>query len=146
MSATPLKVKTLSGTQMPEHIRMKWKIECAEDHKIIMAKTSGLMSWDDKKKLCEEMLAAGRKKNIRLFLVDHKETSLGLSVLEIDSLPDMFRKTGFDIKDRVAILINSNSSNNALFNFLQDVFTLSELQVQIFTDIEDATDWLKKKS
>ncbi len=146
MTATPLKVKTSSSTQMPEHIRMKWKIEFAEDKKIIMAKTSGLMGWDDKKRLCEELIAAGRRKNIKSFLVDQKDTSFGLSVLEIDSLPDMFRKTGFDMKDRVAILINSDSSNNALFSFLQDVFTLSELQVQIFTDVEESLVWLKAKS
>jgi hypothetical protein len=146
MSATPSKLKVLSGTQVSEHIRMKWKIECAEDQKIIMVKTSGLMSLDDKKKLCEEMLAAGRKKNIKAFLVDLKETSLGLSILEIDSLPDIFRKIGFDIKDKVAILVNSDSSNNPLFSFLQDVFTLSELRVQVFTDIEEAAEWLNAKS
>jgi hypothetical protein len=146
MTAAPLKVKTLQNTQLPEHIRMKWKIECIEDQKIIMAKTSGLMSWHDKKKLCEDILAAGRERNIRLFLVDHKSTSLGLSVLEIDSLPEMFRKIGFEIKDRMAILVNSDSSNFALFSFLQDVFTLSELRVQIFTSTDEATEWLRVKS
>ena len=145
MTATPLKAKTPYNTQLSEHIRMKWKIDCVEDQKIIMAKTSGLMSWDDKKKLCEEMLAAGRKKNISEFLVDQKETSFGLSVLEIDRLPDMFRNIGFDTKDRMAILINSDSSNSALFSFLQDVFTLSSLRVQVFTDPDEATAWLKKK-
>jgi hypothetical protein len=146
MTATPSRTKTPYNTQLSEHIRMKWKIECFEDQKIIMAKTSGLMSWSDKKKLCEEMLAVGREKNIRAFVVDHKSTSLGLSVLEIDRLPEMFRSIGFDIKDKMAILINLDSSNSALFSFLQDVFTLSSLRVQVFTDIEEATAWLKAKS
>ena len=146
MTATPSRTKTPYNTQLSEHIRMKWKIDCVEDQKIIMAKTSGLMSWSDKKKLCEEMLAVGREKNIRAFMVDHKSTSLGLSVLEIDRLPEMFRSIGFDVTDKMAILINLDSSNSALFSFLQDVFTLSSLRVQVFTDIEEATAWLKAKS
>jgi hypothetical protein len=145
MKAKPSKGKTSYNAPLSEHLRMKWKINYAEGLGIIKAKTSGLMSWDDKKKLCEEMLTAGRNKNVKAFLVDHKETSFGLSILEIDSLPDMFRNIGFDFKDKMAILINPDSSNISLFNFLQDVFTLSALQVKVFTDHEEATAWLKKK-
>jgi hypothetical protein len=132
-------------TQMPEHIRMKWKIDYVEDQGIIEAKTSGLMSRDDKKKLCEEMLAAGRQKNINAFLIDQKETSFGLSVLEIDRLPEMFRSIGFDIRDKIAVLVNSESSNKPLFNFLQNVFTLGSLQLCVFTDSQEATAWLRKR-
>jgi hypothetical protein len=142
MTPAPSKVKTASGTHLLENIRMKWKIDCDEDRQIIVAKTSGLMSWDDMKKLCEETLAAGRKNNIGAFLVDQKETSLGLSVLEVDRLPDLFRKTGFDLKDRMALLVNSDASNKPLFTFLQDVFTLGLLQVKVFTDPQKAADWL----
>jgi hypothetical protein len=146
MKDAPSQAKTHCSTRLSEHIRMKWTIDYVEGQGIIKARTSGLMSWDDKKKLCEEMLAAGRKKNVSAFLVDQKETSFGLSVLEIDRLPDMFRNIGFDFKDRMAILINSDSSNSALFSFLQDVFTLSSLRVQIFTDQGEATAWLKRQN
>jgi hypothetical protein len=146
MKVTPSKAKLRYSTQLSEDIRVRWKTDCDEEQGIVKVKISGLMSWDDKKKLCEEMLAAGRKKNISTFLVDQKETSFGLSVLEIDRLPEMFRNMGFEIKDRVAILINSDSSNNALFSFLQNVFTLSALRVQIFTDQGEATAWLKRQN
>jgi len=146
MMNTPSGAKTPYNTQLSENIRMKWKIDYVEDQAIIRVKTSGLMSWDDKKKLCEEMLAAGRKKNTIAFLVDQQETSFGLSVLEIDRLPEMFRNIGFSIKDKVAILINSDSSNRPLFSFLQDVFTLSSLRVCVFTNSQEATAWLKAKS
>jgi hypothetical protein len=145
MKTAPSKTETRCVTPLPANSQMKWKIDCIEDQGIINVKTSGLMSWNDKKKLCEEMLAAGRPKNINAFLVDQKETSLGLSILEIDSMPGLFRKIGFDIKDKMAILINSDSSNKPLFSFLQDVFTLSPLQVCVFTDSKEATAWLKTK-
>jgi hypothetical protein len=145
MKITPSKEETPHADQLPEHRRMKWKIDYVEDQGIIKAKTSGLMSADDKKKLCEEMLAAGRQKNVNAFLIDQKETSFGLSVLEIDRLPEMFRSIGFDIKDKIAVMVNSESSNKPLFNFLQNVFALSSLRLCVFTDSQEAIAWLKKR-
>jgi len=78
--------------------------------------------------------------------MDQKETSVGLSILEIDSLPDLFRKIGFELKDKMAIVINLDSSNKALFDFLQNVFTLSSLRVCVFTSFEEAAAWFKKKT
>ena len=125
---------------------MKWEIDYIEDHGIVKAKTSGQIGWNDKIKLSEEMLAAGRAKNANAFLVDHKETAFGLSVLEIDRLPDTFRSIGFSEKDKMAILCSPESPNKDLFVFLQNVFTLSSLQIRVFTDPDEATAWLKKKS
>lgn len=145
MVNTPSDRKPHRSGQVPEDIRMRWKIDYIEDQGIIRAKTSGLMSRDDKKKLCEEMLSAGRQKSIKMFLIDQKETSFGLSVLEIDDLPKMFKSIGFDTKDKVAILTNPDGSNKALFSFLQDVFSLSSLKVRVFTDSLEAITWLRKK-
>jgi hypothetical protein len=125
---------------------MKWEIDYIEDHGIVKVKTSGQIRWKDKIKLSEEMLAAGRQNNASAFLVDQKDAAFGLSVLEIDRLPDTFRSIGFSEKDKMAILFNPESSNKELFVFLQNVFTLSSLQIRVFTDPDEATVWLKKKT
>lgn len=126
---------------------MKWEIDYIEDYGIVKAKTSGQTGWNDKIKLGEEMLAVGRLKNANAFLFDQQqEAALGLSVLEIDRLPETFRNIGFGIKDKVAILINHDSTNREMFDFLQNVFALSSLRVQVFTDPDKATEWLKAKS
>ena len=124
--------------------RMKWEIDYIEDNGIVKAKTSGQIGWNDKIKLGEEMLAAGRRKNVNAFLVDQKEAAFGLSVLEVDRLPEKFRNIGFSDTDKIAILVNPESANSNLFTFLQNVFTINSLQIQIFTDPDDATAWLKK--
>jgi hypothetical protein len=146
MKDTPSERKTPRSTQLPENIRMKWKIDYVEDQVIIKAKTSGLMSFDDNKKLCEEMLAEGRRRGVKTFLADQRETSFGLSVMEIDDLPEMFRNIGFDIKDKIALVINSDSSSKPLYTFLQNVFTLSSLKVYVFTDSLEAIEWLRRKN
>jgi hypothetical protein len=125
---------------------MKWQIDYAEDKGIVQVKTSGQMSWEDKKKLSEEALAAGRERNVNAFLVDQKEASLELSVLEIDRLPAMFKEIGFGPDDRMAILVKADSPHSSMFRFLQNVFTLRSLQIRVFTDPEKATAWLKSKT
>jgi hypothetical protein len=125
---------------------MKWEIDYIKDHGIVEVKTSGRMSWDDKKKLSEETLAAGRKKNVNAFLMNQKETAFGLSVLEIDRLPAMFQDVGFGPEDKLAILINPDSVKGGLFKFLQNVLYLSSLKIQVFTDPAEATAWLKKEN
>jgi hypothetical protein len=124
---------------------MKWEIDYIEDHGIVRVKTSGQIRWNDKIKLSEEMLAAGRQKNANAFLVDQKEAAFGLSVLEIDRLPETFRNIGFSVKDKMAILVNPESPNKNLFTFLQNVFAINSLQIRVFADPEEATAWLKKK-
>jgi hypothetical protein len=125
---------------------MKWKIDYIEDHGIVKVKTSGQMRWDDKIKLSEETLAAGRQKNVNAFLVDHKEAAFGLSVLEIDRLPAMFKDIGFGPKDKMAILVNPESPNSNLFTFLQNVFDINSLQIKVFTNPAEADAWLKNKT
>jgi hypothetical protein len=125
---------------------MKWKIDYIKDHGIVNVKTSGKMELNDKIKLSEETLAVGRKKNVNAFFVDHKETTFGLSVLEVDNLPAMFKNIGFGSEDKMAILFNIESQNSDKFQFLENVFFLDSLQVRVFTNPEEATAWLKTKN
>ncbi len=125
---------------------MEWEIDYIEDHGIVKAKTSGRIGLKDKIKLSEEMFAAGRQKNANSFLIDEKDAAFGLSVLEVDRLPDTFRNIGFSEKDKMAILVNPESQNSNLFTFLQNVFTLNSLQIKVFTNPDEATVWLKKKT
>jgi hypothetical protein len=145
MKNTLIEHKTPRGPQLLEKVRMKWIIDFVEDQGIIRVKTSGLMSFDDKKKLFEEMFTAGRSRKINAFFIDQKETCFGLSVLEIDRLPELFRNIGFEVKDKVAILTNSDSSTKPLFAFLQDIFALRSLRVCVFTDSQEAIAWLRRK-
>ncbi len=125
---------------------MKLEIDYVKDKGIVRVKTSGQRGRDDKKKLSEEALAAGRKRDVNAFLLDQKETAFGLSVREIDRLLGVLRDTGFSVTDRMAILVNPDSLRSGSFRFLQDVLSLGSLQVQVFNDTEEATAWLKVKN
>jgi len=125
---------------------MNWKINYVGDRRIVQVKPSGPMSWDDKKKFGEEALAAGRKRNINAFLLNQKETAFGLSVLEINRLPAVLKNAGFGQKDKVSILLNSDSVKGNLLGFLQNILSLGPLQIKVFIDRRKATAWLKARS
>ena len=146
MTAAQPKERNSENVNSSEHARLKWQIDFDQERQIILVKTRGLISWEDKKKFSEEMLAAGRKNNVNTFFVDQKETSFGLSVLEIDRLPSMLKEIGFSPNDKLAILINHDSLKGDLFKFLQNVCSLNSMQIQVFNDNEKATAWLKKKT
>jgi hypothetical protein len=146
MKATQPKERNPENVNSPEHARLKWQIDFDQERQIILVKTRGVISWEDKKKLNEDMLAAGSKNNVNAFLVDQKETSFGLSVLEIDRLPSMLTEIGFSPNHKLAILINHDSLKGNLFKFLQNVCSLRSMQIRVFDDTEKATAWLKKKT
>lgn len=146
MIAAQLKETKPENANSSGHTRLKWQIDFDQERQIILVKTRGLISWEDKKKFSEEMLAAGRKSNVNAFLVDQKETRFVLSVLEIDRLASMLKEIGFGTDNKLAILISHDSLKGDLFKFLQNVCSLSSMQIQVFNDTEKATAWLKKKT
>ena len=124
---------------------MKWEINYVAGHRIVQVKYSGRMTWNDKRMLGLETLAAGRKKNVRAFLVNQKKTSFGLTVPEINRLPVILKEIGFDAADKVSILIKAGTIEKKLLGFLQNILSLSPMQIRVFIDQQKATDWLLKK-
>jgi hypothetical protein len=125
---------------------MDWSVYYLEQDGLVFAKTSGLINWDKNKRLNEELLSIGRKYGSGRFLIDHRDGTLNLSILEIDNIPKMFKEIGLCPRDMMAILYNADSSRSSEFVFFQNVSLLASLQVKIFTDKEQALDWLKSQS
>jgi hypothetical protein len=121
---------------------MKWTIEYNDKEKILFVKTSGAGTWDENKKLCEEILAAARKNKIHRLLVQHKG-GIKLSIVEIDAIPDLLDKLEVCAQDRAALVYDSSSPVNTILTFLRNVLYLRSYQLQLFTDIDKAIAWLK---
>lgn len=122
---------------------MEWSIHYLEEDGIVFVKTQGYSTWGPHKKLTEEALELGRKKGVHKFLVDHRDMVLGLSVLEIDDLPKMFKGIGLCPEDKTAILYDPSVPHSSGFTFLENVSRLSSLRFKIFSDKDKAIAWLK---
>jgi hypothetical protein len=122
---------------------MEWTIDYLEKDGIVYMKTSGPADWDQNKKLSEKALALGHKHGSHRFLVDHRKLEHGLSVLQVDDLPKMLKQIGVTSQDKVAIVFDPASPISNTFKFFRDASFLASLQLQIFTDKDEAIAWLK---
>jgi hypothetical protein len=124
---------------------MDWTIDYLEDDKIVFIKTTGPITLEQNKKLCEEARSVAKKNGSHRFLVDHLGKDITLSVLELDSIPDMLKRIGIFREDRVAILYDSASPKTVLLTFLGNVLFLKSLRFRVFSDKDKAVAWLKSE-
>jgi hypothetical protein len=119
---------------------LNWIIDYIADKNIVKVTTSGFITWDEQKKMVEEIVKFGEEKGAGLFLTDHRNLVQGLSILQIDDLPQFHKQVGVKPSDKIAILYAPKDEDQ--FKFFQSVSFLASLNFKIFTDEKEAMDWL----
>jgi hypothetical protein len=122
---------------------MKWTIEYLEKEKIVAAKINGIMDWEEHKKFAEELFPLARQKGIHRILIDFREMIPDFTVLQIDDLPGMLEDIGVGSDLRIAAIHDPSSPKANEFTFFRNVATIMSLQVEQFSDREEALKWLK---
>jgi hypothetical protein len=123
---------------------MDWTIDYLKEDGIVHAKISGKATWDENKKMNEEVLSFARSKGAHRFLLEYPQLEHDLSLLQIDDLPKLLKEFGLGPEDKLAVLVNPSSSHsNKELKFFENVSRLASLKVRHFTDIENAVFWLK---
>ncbi len=120
---------------------MKWTIDYLEEEGVVFIKTSGVTNWDEQKQMCQEAFRFAQKHKAHKYLADNRDLQEGLSVLQIDDMPRMFREIGLEIEDKIAILYGPDLEKK--FKFFQSVSNFALLNFQLFTDKDEAMAWLK---
>jgi hypothetical protein len=120
---------------------MKWTIDYLEEEGVISIKTSGVNNWDELKQMCREAFRIGQEHNAHKYLADHQDLQEGLSVLQIDDMPRMFREIGLEAEDKVALVYRPDMEKK--FKFFQSVSDYALLNFKLFTDKDEAIKWLK---
>jgi hypothetical protein len=129
--------------KLKETQTMEWTIDYLEKDGIVYMKTSGPADWEGNKKMSEEALAFGRRNGSHRFLADHRQLEHGLSILQIDDIPKMLKQIGVTSEDKVAVVFDPASPISNAFKFFRDASFLASLQLQIFTEKDEAIAWLK---
>lgn len=120
---------------------MGWKIDYIEDKKIVSNEQSGVITWNEQKKIGQELFGLAKDKGAKLFLTDHRNLKNSLSILEIDDLPKMLKQTGAKSSHKIAVLYNK--SHEKKYSFFQSAAYLASLNVKVFTDEQKALQWLQ---
>jgi hypothetical protein len=122
---------------------MDWTIDYLKKDGIVHAKISGIITWDESKKMNEEVFSFARSNDAHRFLLEHPLFEHNLSLLQIDDLPKLLKEVGLAAEDKLAVLVSPSSPHSRELKFLEDVSRLASLQVRFFTDFEKAVSWLK---
>ncbi|MFA5252171.1 MAG: hypothetical protein WC454_06270 [Phycisphaerae bacterium] len=122
---------------------MDWKIDYLDEHGIIHTKMSGVITWDENKKMSEEVFSFARSKDSHRYLLEHPQIEHKLSFLQIDDLPKLLKEVGLRAEDKLAVLACSCNPCSKELKFFENVSRLASLQVRHFTDFEQAVNWLK---
>ncbi len=122
---------------------MKWTIEYLEKDRIVAAKVSGVMNWEEHRKFAEELYPLVRKKGYHRILIDFREMVPDFTVLQIDDLPQTLTELDVGPDLRIAAIHDPSSPKANEFVFFRNVATIMSLQVEQFANREEAIQWLK---
>jgi hypothetical protein len=122
---------------------MKWEISLNKEEGCVYLNTSGTLTIDDNTQMVAGALSFARKHNMHVFLVDYSKTATNLSLLEVDKLPDMLEQKGLTAQDRVAIILNRETTKPNNVSHFRNLSYIRNLSIAFFPDINEAKEWLK---
>ncbi len=125
---------------------MKWTIEYLEKDAIVAAKINGVMGWNEHKKFAEEIFPFGRKKKANKILLDFREMTPDFTLLEVDDLPKMLKEIGVSGDIKIAAIHDMASPKASEHTFFKNTANILSLNVEIFSNRNDAISWLKAGS
>ena len=77
-------------------------------------------------------------------LIDHRDTELDMTILQIDDMPKMLKEIGFGFQIKAAIICDPSFEDK--FRFFQSVTYLASFNIRVFPDEITAMEWLISKT
>jgi hypothetical protein len=114
-----------------------------EKDAIVVVKLSGIMDFDEHRRLCEETFSAGRKYNAHKFLISMLDVIPKLTVLEIDDMPRTLIECGAKPEHRIAALHNPPPPHDRGFVFFRNGASNKSVTIKQFTNEDEALAWLR---
>jgi len=102
----------------------------------------GTLDQETLKEYAKEVAKTASKHDFRHFLNDLREAEVDFSSIEIINIPGIFHAAGLDISRRRAIIVPNNLED---YRFFETVANNRGFNVKLFTDLNEAMNWLKKK-
>lgn len=124
---------------------MEWEISFKPENNLLSVKTYGIFNMDSNTALIKECLEIVKKKDCHDCLIDNSKLEFTkIKTLEIYSIPALFSKLGVPQNLHIAEVFSV--THEKYFHFLETVCYNNGYTVSVFSEIELALQWLKKKS
>ena len=126
---------------------MNWEIDYMQEEEVIYIRTSGtLTDLDENKRMISDGLAEGKKHGVTRFLIDDRDLTLKVGVVDIYYLPEVYLNLGVAREYKVAIVLAVATKNEEEFKFYEIRAANLGYSHRLFTDPNTALDWLTDKS
>ena len=122
---------------------MPWKIQLIDNPAAVAVEASGPMKLALVMEVAAQALAEAASHELHKFLVDDREMIPDLSTLELYQLPEVLERMGFGKRDRAAVLYCERSPKAEDFRFFENTAINRGFDVRLFTDLDQAVDWLR---
>jgi hypothetical protein len=122
---------------------MDWTLDYLEKDGIMYVKLLNPLKIEKLKTLLLQIKFMAREYNSHKILVDHRGVETGMSVLELDKVPDEVKEFGADFEDKTAILVDPFSQEKPEFEFVRNVLVLQSFKIKVCSDMDEAVAWLK---
>jgi hypothetical protein len=122
---------------------MAHELSYLEDDGIIFTKY--LMPWalEEFGQVVAENLAMAAETGSLLFLGDCRELPSSGSLIDIYEMGEMLDGLGVDRRMREALVVAAPAEETGTFEFFVTVTTNRGIQVRLFGDMDEATEWLR---
>ena len=126
---------------------MPWTVEYDSELRIIECRYVGQVTDDDFKEATAKAIALAKANNTKRFLVDDSEWEGGASVLGLFELPEIHKELEADRTSRAALVLPPPSSTAEVRDaqFYETVCRNRGWNVRVFSELEEAIDWLTSK-
>jgi hypothetical protein len=116
-----------------------------KDSRYVLLVFEGTVATRDVRQAASEALEMAAKENVHRFLVDSRNAHLKLSILELYDLPALLFSLGFQRTHRLAVVHVPGSTHSHDLGFMETVFRNLGYNARLFTEMEDAQEWLDSR-
>lgn len=126
-----------------EDAPVPWKIQLIDNPPAVTVEAIGPMKLALVKEVAVQALAEAASRDLHKFLVDDREMVPDLSTLELYQLPDVLGRMGLGKRDRAAVVYSERAPKAEDFRFFENTAINRGFDVRLFTDLNQAVDWLR---
>jgi hypothetical protein len=118
---------------------MNWNISYQKDEDNLYIKTKGMLTAEEADKMVREVVKAAQYHRCDRQIVDHRETTFALSLVEYYERPNINQKIGASQRWAIAMVFRELTHET---QFMETVFCNRGFNFRQFDDIEKAKAWI----
>ncbi len=119
--------------------RMEWTIEYIDIEDILYIKTKGVLTSESANTMVKEAVQAMASHQCSKQIVDHRETSFALNLIEYYERPAVNQQIGISRLWKIAMIFKELNEQTY---FMETVFRNRGFDFRQFADMQEAKDWL----